>query len=63
MAGAQKHLNRSGDNLANYVQFMERQHPKRFAQVLKRISKKILGIFNITHERQKDGRLLLQFNE
>ena len=40
MAGAQKHLNRSGDNLANYVQFMERQHPKRFAQVLERISKK-----------------------
>lgn len=63
MAGAQKHLNRAGDNMANYVQFMERQHPNRFAQVLERISKKIPGIHEIRHERQKDGRLLLQFNE
>jgi predicted ATPase len=63
MTGAQKHLNRKGDNLANYVQFIERQHPKRFAQVLGSISRKIPGIYKITHERQKDGRLLLQFNE
>lgn len=63
MTGAQKHLNRSGDNMANYVQFMERQHPKKFEQVLERISKKIPGIRKIRHERQKDGRLLLQFNE
>jgi predicted ATPase len=63
MTGAQKHLNRKGDNLANYVQFMERQHSKRFDQVLDSISKKIPGIYKISHERQKDGRLLLQFNE
>jgi predicted ATPase len=63
MAGAQKHLNREGDNLANYVQFIERQHPKRFREVLDRVGKKIPGIQRITHERQKDGRLLLQFND
>ncbi|MFN7927026.1 MAG: AAA family ATPase [Blastocatellia bacterium] len=63
MAGAQKHLNRAGDNLANYVQFMEREQPDGFAQVLKRIAKKIPGIQQISHERQKDSRLLIQFNE
>jgi predicted ATPase len=63
MAGAQKHLNRTGENLANYLQFVERQHPKRFQVVLDRISKKIPGIQRITHERQKDGRLLIQFND
>ena len=63
MAGAQKHLNRAGDNLANYVQFMEREHPDSFASVLKRVAKKIPGIHKISHERQKDGRLLIQFNE
>jgi predicted ATPase len=63
MAGAQKHLNRTGDNLANYVQFIERQHPNRFSDVLDRIARKIPGVKKITHERQKDGRLLLQFNE
>ncbi len=63
MAGAQKHLNRAGDNLANYVQFMEREQPEGFANVLKRIARKIPGINQISHERQKDGRLLIQFNE
>lgn len=63
MAGVQKHLNRTGENLANYVEYMERRHPKRFAEILKQISRKIPGISSIKHERQKDNRLLLQFNE
>ena len=63
MAGAQKHLNRTGENLANYVQFMERQHSKKFSEVLQRISKKIPGIEKITAKKADDGRLLLQFNE
>jgi predicted ATPase len=32
VAGAQKHLNRTGENLANYVQFMERQYSRRFRE-------------------------------
>jgi len=63
MAGAQKHLNREGNNLANYVEFMERQHKKRFAEVLQQVGAKIPGIRSIKPERQKDGRLLLLFNE
>ncbi len=63
MAGAQKHLNREGNNLANYVEFMERQHKKRFAEALQQVAKKIPGIRSIKPERQKDGRLLLLFNE
>lgn len=63
VAGAQKHLNRTGENLANYVQFMERQHSKKFSEVLQRISKKIPGIEKITAKKADDGRLLLQFNE
>lgn len=63
VAGAQKHLNRTGDNLANYVQYMERQHPQRFIQVLKQIAAKIPGIEKIAHVKSDDGRLLLQFND
>lgn len=63
MAGAQKHLNREGNNLANYVEYMERQHKKRFDAVLNIISQKIPGIQSIKAERQKDGRLLLLFND
>jgi predicted ATPase len=63
MSGAQKHLNREGNNLANYVEFMERQHKKLFAEVSQRISDKIPSIRRIKPERQKDWRLLLVFNE
>ena len=63
VAGAQKHLNRTGDNLANYVQYMERQHHQRFDRVLEQVAAKIPGIQTINHKRSDDGRLLLQFNE
>ncbi len=63
MAGAQKHLSLSGDNLANYLQFIERSQPRRFESVLKRIATRIPGVRSIRHEKQKDGRLLIQFND
>jgi hypothetical protein len=34
----QKHLNIHGDNLGNVVQFMEREHPKKFQNILNSIS-------------------------
>jgi len=37
LAGPQRHLNIHGDNLGNFVQFMEREHPKRFKSILNRI--------------------------
>jgi predicted ATPase len=61
--GAQKHLNRTGDNLGNVVQYLERNHPDRFQAILERIANKIPGIQSITHEKSPDGRLLLRFNE
>ncbi len=63
LAGAQKHLNRHGDNLGNVVQFMEREHPKRFQLILDKISTKIPGINKIETEKTPDGRLLLKFND
>lgn len=63
LAGPQKHLNIHGDNLGNVVQFMEREHPKRFQTILSRISEKIPGIDKIETERTNDGRLLLRFND
>lgn len=63
MAGPQRHLNVHGDNLGNVVQYMEREHPKSFARVLKEISSKIPGISSIDTKRTDDGRLLLRFND
>lgn len=63
LAGPQKHLNIHGDNLGNVVQFMEREHPKRFKSILNRIAEKIPGIDKIDTEKTPDGRLLLRFND
>jgi predicted ATPase len=63
LAGPQKHLNIHGDNLGNVVQFMEREHPRRFQSILKRIAEKIPGIDDIKTEKTPDGRLLLRFND
>ena len=63
LAGAQKHLNIHGDNLGNVVQFMEREHPKRFKSILDRIAEKIPGVDKIDTDKTADGRLLLRFND
>ena len=63
LAGPQRHLNVHGDNLGNVVQFMEREHPQRFARILKRIAERIPGIDRIDTEESPDGRLLLRFND
>jgi len=63
LAGPQKHLNKHGDNIGNVVQFMEKEHPKRFQAILNRIAEKIPGINKIDTEKTNDGRLLLRFND
>jgi len=63
LAGPQKHLNIHGDNLGNVVQFMEREHPKKFKSILEKISGKIPGLNRISTEKSPDGRLLLRFND
>jgi predicted ATPase len=63
LAGPQKHLNIHGDNLGNVVQFMEREYPKKFRDILNKIAEKIPGINKIDTEKTNDGRLLLRFND
>ena len=52
LAGPQKHLNIHGDNLGNVVQFMEREHPKRFQAILNRIAEKVPGVNKVDTEKQ-----------
>ncbi|MGC0268597.1 AAA family ATPase [Glutamicibacter soli] len=63
LAGPQKHLNVHGDNLGNVVQFMQREHPKKFQSILNVIAQKIPGIRMIDTVKSADGRLLLRFND
>ena len=63
LAGPQRHLSASGDNLGNVVQFMEREHPKKFREILDGIAEKIPGIDKIDTRKTLDDRLLLCFND
>lgn len=60
-AGPQNHLNIHGDNIANVVQYMEREHPTRFSSILKRIAQKIPGVDSIETHVTEDRRVLLRF--
>lgn len=62
MSGAEPHLNRRGDNLAKYLQFIERQHPINFKKALDWIATKIPGLEEIRSVKAPDGRLLLEFH-
>ncbi|MBF0177428.1 MAG: AAA family ATPase [Magnetococcales bacterium] len=50
-AGPQKHLDESGKNLGNVVQFLEREHRRVFERILSRIAEKIPDIKKITVHR------------
>lgn len=63
LAGPQRHLSVHGENLGNVVQFMEREHSRRFQKILKTIAEKIPGIDKIETEKTNDGRLLIKFND
>ena len=63
LAGPQKHLSRSGSNLANVVQYWEREHQGRLDDMLNRVLGKVLGIRKIETHQTEDGRLLLRFFE
>ncbi len=61
--GAQKHLDRTGENLGNVVQYLARSQKTRFGRILERIQKRIPGIQKIDITESPDRRLLLAFNE
>ena len=43
-SGAQKHLDRTGENLGNFVQYLERTHSHKFQHILNDIGKRIPGL-------------------
>jgi predicted ATPase len=61
VSGAQPHLDRTGENLANYLQYIERERKPQFKQMLKRLGKKIPGLERIEYEKTVESNLVLKF--
>lgn len=62
-AGPEEHLSRTGENLANVVQFLDEQHPDVLRSILERLRQRIPGLEQVAAERTIDGRLVLRFKD
>jgi predicted ATPase len=62
-AGSSEHLSRTGENLANVVQYLDEEHPEALVAILERMADRIPSLERATAERTIDGRLVLRFKD
>jgi predicted ATPase len=62
-AGAQERLSKTGDNLANVVQYLKEQHPEQLDRVFATLQRRIPRLEKVLSEPLQDGRLLLRIKD
>lgn len=62
-AGPHERLTRSGDNLANVIQYLAEQHGARLEKVFEILRRRVPRIERVLAETMADGRLLLQIKD
>jgi predicted ATPase len=62
-AGPQERLSKTGDNLANVVQYLKEQHPKHLDKIFKILQRRVPRLEKVLAEPMEDGRLLLQIKD
>lgn len=62
-AGPQERMTRTGDNLANVIQYLAEQHGDRLEQVFSVLRRRVPRIERVLAETMPDGRLLLQIKD
>jgi len=62
-AGPQERLSRTGDNLANVVQYLAEQHRDRLVGIFEVLRRRVPRIEKVLSETMPDGRLLLQIKD
>ena len=61
--GPQERLSKTGDNLANVIQYLNEMHPDRLERIFKRLANRIPRLEKVLAEPMPDGRLLLQLKD
>ncbi len=62
-AGPQEHLSKTGDNLANVIQYLSEQHPSHLEAIFKTLRRRIPKAERVDTEVMMDGRLLLKIKD
>ncbi len=62
-AGPQERLSKTGDNLANVVQYLKERHPNRLDEIFQKLSQRIPRLERVVADAMPDGRLLLQIKD
>lgn len=62
-AGPQERLSKSGDNLANVIQYLGEQHGDRLESIFRVLRQRVPRIERVLAEDMPDGRLLLQIKD
>lgn len=58
-AGAHEHLSKTGDTLANVVQFLKERHPRLLDRIFETLQRRVPRIESVRSEETRDGKLLL----
>lgn len=62
-AGPQDRLTKTGDNVANVIQYLSEQHPDRLERIFNVLRQRVPRIERVLAETMADGRLLLQIKD
>jgi predicted ATPase len=62
-AGAQERLSKSGDNLANVIQYLQEKHPADLTKIFEQLRTRVPRIDFVTPTQMPDGRLLLEIKD
>ena len=62
-AGPQERLTKSGENLANVVQYLEEQQPEQLRRIFAALRARVPRIERVIADTMLDGRLLLQIKD
>jgi predicted ATPase len=62
-AGPQERLSKTGDNLANVIQYLAERHPGRLEQIFRILSQRVPRLERVLAEEMSDGRLLLRIKD
>lgn len=62
-AGPQERLTKTGDNLANVIQYLAEQYPAQLERIFEVLRERVPRIERVLAETMPDGRLLLQIKD